>query len=73
MHARHAALGNQRAGGVRARQARYQQAGRALQQLLAQQQFFFVEVVVRHAHQRLVTGRAQAALHGFKHIDEQRV
>jgi hypothetical protein len=49
----------------------HQQAGGAVQQLLAQQLFFFARIVVGDADQRLIARRLQRALHAFEEIDEK--
>jgi hypothetical protein len=71
--ARHVAGGEQRERACAVLEARHQHPGRAVQQLLTQQLLFLRRVVVGHADQGLVARRAQGALHGLEHVDEQRV
>ena len=71
VHAGHLAAGDQLARGRVVVQPGDQQTGRAVQQLLAQQLLFFAGVVVRHAHQGLVTGGAKTGLRGVEQVDKQ--
>jgi hypothetical protein len=73
MHARNAAATNQFAGRLAAFQSGHEQAGRTVQELLAQQLLLFAGVVVRDADQGLVARPSEGFLHAFEHVDEQRV
>jgi hypothetical protein len=73
VHARHAAAHDELARGLAAIETRHQQAGGAVGQVGAQQQFFLRAVVVRHADQRLVTLGEQRAVHGLQQVHEQRI
>ena len=73
MHARHLAAGYQGLGGGVVVQAGDQQAGRPVQQLLAQQLLFLPLVIVRHTDQGLKAAGPQGLLGGIEQVDKQGV
>ncbi|MCY1535739.1 hypothetical protein D9M68_711570 [compost metagenome] len=73
IHTGHTAGGDHLARGFGAVKTREQQTGRAVREVAAQQLFFFLRLVVRHANHGLVAVGQQRAVHRFEHVHKQGV